>query len=463
MDGFKSIDKLKYTIKTILPQVYTDALSFQELLGKVVKLLNDLIENNNKLPDYIQEMIKEYISSGAIGEVVNDILVNFMLNVKNPPNNLTPASGDGTADDTVAIQGCIDYARDIGGGCVYIPNGVYLTQPLTLYDNVSLFGFDRYSAKLVLKGGATRAMFTGNVTNTSLTGLTIDGNMDIQVGNINLIDVTAEELNLQNLVLTDGYILVNATVNKSAQISDVVFDYAVVKHMEISGSGLVLGNNLYLHNVSAIRGENLVTLNTSNSVISNIVSNGVAPIAFIINGNNNNISGTVDNSIIPFEDNGNNNTIINNGKTEQIKITGDRTNFVGRNETDNITGKKTVNATDIELNPSNPLGYKAPTVIDEYFKSVPFKNGNEEYQVLVKNNGSIKDDIDSLETNVNDINTKIDNLVFFQENEPLTTNDNTIWYQVNGTVNLGDVSIGNAETSETPPSTTYWFEPVEEV
>ena len=49
MDGFKGIDKLKYTIKTILPQVYTDALSFQELLGKVVKLLNDLIENNTKL------------------------------------------------------------------------------------------------------------------------------------------------------------------------------------------------------------------------------------------------------------------------------------------------------------------------------------------------------------------------------------------------------------------------------
>lgn len=383
-NDFKEVGIMKYWCQKVLPLVYDDSLSYYELLGKIVKKLNDLIENNDKLPSYIQQLIESYITSGAIGEVVREILTGFMLNVKNPPNNLKPAIGDGTQDDTEAIQGCIDYARAIGGGCVYVPNGVYLTQSLVLYDNVSLFGFDRYSARLVLKGGATKPMFTGNVTNTSLTGLTIDGNMDIQVNNINLIDINAEELILQNLVLTDGYVLVNATVNKSTQISDVICDYSVVQHMNLSGSGLVLGSNIYLHDISKLKGTNLVTLNNNNSVLSNIVSNGEAPVGFIINGNNNSVSGTFDNAVIPFEDNGTNNTIINNGKTEQIKITGNRTNNVGGNETNNINGKYEINSENIKLNPTQPLEYKEPILLNEYFKTIPFKHDNENYDVLVK-------------------------------------------------------------------------------
>mgnify|MGYP000573842912 FL=1 len=81
-----------------------------ELLGRVTKKLNELIVNNNKLPDFIAELIKDYISSGAIEKVLAEVLADYMLNVKFPPAGLTPATGDGSADDTKAIQGCIDYA-----------------------------------------------------------------------------------------------------------------------------------------------------------------------------------------------------------------------------------------------------------------------------------------------------------------------------------------------------------------
>src|SRR5699024_4227272 len=132
MKDFINVEPMRYWCQLVLPLVYQDGLTMLEVLSKVVKKLNELIENNKKLPDYIKEMIESYITSGAIGEVVRDILTEYMLNVKNPPDGLKPAVGDGSADDTEAIQGCIDYASANGGKFVYFPSGVYLSKPLTI-------------------------------------------------------------------------------------------------------------------------------------------------------------------------------------------------------------------------------------------------------------------------------------------------------------------------------------------
>ena len=37
------------------------------------------------------------------------------------------AEGSGKTDDTQAIQSAIDYVKANGGGCVYVPEGVYQT------------------------------------------------------------------------------------------------------------------------------------------------------------------------------------------------------------------------------------------------------------------------------------------------------------------------------------------------
>ena len=84
MKNFTEVKPLCYWVQHILPLVYDDSLSYMELLGRVTKRLNELIENNNKLPDYIIELIKEYISSGEIEKVLAEVLANYMLNVKFP-------------------------------------------------------------------------------------------------------------------------------------------------------------------------------------------------------------------------------------------------------------------------------------------------------------------------------------------------------------------------------------------
>ena len=70
MNNFNNVTPLYYWVQKVLPLVYDDSLSYYELLGKVIEKLNDLIKNNAELPSYIQKLIKDYITSGAIDQVI---------------------------------------------------------------------------------------------------------------------------------------------------------------------------------------------------------------------------------------------------------------------------------------------------------------------------------------------------------------------------------------------------------
>ena len=353
--NFTEVKPLYYWVQHVLPLVYDDSLSYMELLGKITKKLNELVENNNLLPDYIMQLIKEYISSGEIEKVLADVLANYMLNVKFPPAGLTPATGDGSADDTEAIQGCIDYAYNNGGMSVYFPSGSYLTQPLTLRDKATLFGHDRYTTRLVMKGGATTAMFTGDVDELTLMGLGFDGNMDIQVNNVNLFTISVNSAIITNCLLTDGYDLLNITVNDDLQLNDVIFRHAVENALVLKGAGIVQGDNLIFKSVSALVGKNFVVMDVSKSILEQLKCYGASPNAVLINGSNNVVKMWNEQSLKAYTDNGNNNTVEVYTQSEQKKLTGfkktnvsgDLTETVGGNKTESITGNKGVSVHDL--------------------------------------------------------------------------------------------------------------------
>lgn len=313
----------------VLPTVYSDALSYGEQLDKFCYQLNQLIENNNILPDFIAEMIKEYINSGAIGEVVRDILADYILNVKYPPEGIKPAAGDGSTDDTVAIQECIDYASKHNGVAVYFPSGSYLTQPLTIKNRVAMFGFDRYSTRIVLRGGATEPLLSGSADEISISGITLDGNMDIQVNNINLIDITVGSGIITNVFVTDGYDLINARVDVDLQISDVVFNQAVENALVVSGSGRVVVDNCVFRTVSKLNGKRYVKFDVSNSVISNCVMVGNCPVGVEITGNMNHVQFNKGECIKGFIDSGTGNSVFVDGVEKSEKLIGDAVENVG--------------------------------------------------------------------------------------------------------------------------------------
>lgn len=315
----------------VLPTVYSDALSYGEQLDKFCYSLNKLIENNNILPDFIADKIKEYISSGAIGEVVQEILANYILNVKYPPKGITPAVGDGSADDTEAIQGCIDYAS-ANGGVVYFPYGSYLTQPLTMKSGVSLFGFDRYSTKVVLKGGATKALLNGNGNNFSVCKLTLDGNSGIQVNDVNVVDMTGSNLMFNDLIIKDGYKLFNFVGDGHLQLSNIVFGNAVENCFSVDGNVIVQTNNLLFTALSKVGGVSVVDIRANGG---NYDFNSVAKCdtCMLISGNDNKVVAMIGGAAEDYVDTGEHNNIEIVGHSQKEYYSGDVKKDANNSET----------------------------------------------------------------------------------------------------------------------------------
>lgn len=93
------------------------------------------------------------------------------------------ATGDGTTDDTTALQAAINAANTAGGGVVYVPKGTYISLTLTLYANVWLRGDGLGASILKLKTGANADLLgSSSAANVHLSDLTLDGNRANQTG-----------------------------------------------------------------------------------------------------------------------------------------------------------------------------------------------------------------------------------------------------------------------------------------
>lgn len=408
----------------VLPAVYSDALSYGDQIAHFCAALNKLIQNNNTLPEYIQQMIQDYINGDVIGEVVQNIVSQFILNVKYPPENLKPAVGDGSADDTEAIQGCINYAKNHNGMAVYIPSGAYSVQSLTLPGDVSLFGFDRYTTKLVLRGGATTPMISSVGTGFSIIGLTLDGNAGVQVEDINILSLISQDVLLSDLIIKDGYqLLIYNGTGGHLQMDNIVFGNTVNRCINISGNSIVQAKNLRFTHLSAVSGIDVINV-SSDGGMYDFISNVTCDTCLSVSGNDNYFIGLVSGATTPYVDSGLRNTIdlkgddkkeyysgdtdtaiegdfslTSNGaysenisgaftsvrnSTESKVVSGASTEQYNSTQTENITGKKTINAQDIHLNPINPLQYKTPENFNNTFKTIPFKDiNNVTYNVLV--------------------------------------------------------------------------------
>jgi hypothetical protein len=115
---------------------------------------------------------------------------NLSINVKD-----YGAKGDGTTDDTAAIQRAINDANAAGGGTVFFPSGTYITTTQTLPSNVVLQGVGKSSTIIRLKNGTNASLLvtsgfvglTGTNSNQGihdwgLSSLTLDGNGSNQSG-----------------------------------------------------------------------------------------------------------------------------------------------------------------------------------------------------------------------------------------------------------------------------------------
>lgn len=398
--NFTTLKPFAFWTQHVLPLVYGDEISYMETLGKMRDILNELIKNNNNLPDYIKQMIEAYISSGAIEEVIDNVLANFILNVKFPPTGIPKAKGDGTTNDHGSIQGCIDYAAANGGGIVYLPAGKYLTSPLVLKSGVTLLGFGRYAVSLVLAGGATTHLITGTVSDAGLLNLTMDAKMSSQVNRVDAVELIGNHIDIRSCLVRDCYTSINVQKDGTAvNICDVICEVASDACLRIGGTnGGLLVNGLDMTGLSTNLGTAYIVSNSNGDIYRNINIHGTGAIGIDVSGSGNYFDGKISGVTKDYDDISGDNTFNLFGKTRVENLTGEvvenanafshtAVNGIerqGANISDNAVNTHTINAKDVVINPTNPLTYKTPLSLNDTFNYITFKNSlNEEYKILV--------------------------------------------------------------------------------
>lgn len=416
---FNPVTPLKFWCQKVLPLVYDDSLSYYEVLCKVSEKINELVENNKNLPDYIVEEIKLQLSDTNLEKIVGSYLTDFVLNVKFPPEGIPASIGDGVADDHDSIQMCIDYANENGGKALYFPDGVYITSPLTLKNSVSIFGASTNSAIIKLKANSTNSLFSGTSSNNTISRITIDGNIASQVNELTLISLNGSNMNFDNLVLSNSNKAINIINTGNIVMMNSLRLNNCPYFIQLSGAGYAVCDNLCFNNTSVASSNSLINNSLPNSMFTNLYSILTINTAITNTGTNCYYSGIIKNAVNIINDNTNNITYnfygdkkITSNKsiteattTKQIYVTNlnetiAKRNVNGDSSVEVLTGNKTqnsvvntenvtskiINATDINLNTSNPLTYKTPGSLNKYFKYVPFKGQDgTDYSVLVSN------------------------------------------------------------------------------
>ena len=417
--NFKSIPLLRQWCMLTLPTVFNDALSYDEQVCKLTQAINEMATTINGLPDYIIELVKELLDQMNLEEIVKQVLADyFFINVKNPPAPMVAAKGDGIANDTAAIQSMINYVSG-KKNYLFFPAGIYSVNQLTMVPNVSLVGQDRFQAIINLEAGSNTDLITGEMGNCTISNLTLSANMPGQTQNCSVYHGNVTSMLFDNVIFKNGFDVLSLSIDGLVQMSSIVVDGA-------QGNGVMIGGSrcsvdvIDFMNTSALNNETLLTVSGANHVIQNVTCYTAIKNGVIVNGNNNFIKGVILNAITPVTNTGTNNRIeivttnnnieIQNGTAKTISgpyevtaasstemIAGDKdvmANNVEISATGNLnvhgattdvgaTNGVTVAGKDVTLNPTNPLGYKAPQVLNDYFKYVEFQNNNTVYNVLV--------------------------------------------------------------------------------
>jgi hypothetical protein len=130
------------------------------------------------------------------------------------------ATGDGTTNDTTAVQAALTAAAAIPGSVVFLPEGTYsVTGAVLTGTNVTLFG----PGKLKLRENSTTnaCLRLSSATHCRVVGVSVDGGRDsAHTGNANAfqIDATSQHNVLEDCYATNTYLETGVTTGRGFEI-----------------------------------------------------------------------------------------------------------------------------------------------------------------------------------------------------------------------------------------------------
>lgn len=344
-------------------------------LVKVVKRHSDELA---QIDQKIADAIKIWLTDERIQNIVEDIISNAsgMVNVKIPPAELTPATGDGSANDTAAIQGCIDYVHEKGYGVVFFPAGKYLVNDLTLYDDIGIVGMGRYTTTLTASGGSANHILGGAASHVSICQIGLNGNMSNQVDNIDGIRLTGDDFLFEGLLIEQCYEGINLTMQHGpVQATDILIDRMGLSGVTLIGGHDAVFKDLWINNISSTTGQHAIECQAYDSSFTNVHINSVIPVGFVCGADSCVFEGWITGISTPYQDTGNNN---------KITLPGVSSKETTETKTLNVTSTE-INGENVKVNLTDSIWYKTPTHANAY-DTIPMRSdeGNP-YNVMVEN------------------------------------------------------------------------------
>lgn len=276
---YKRTGMFRFWCQHVLPLVYDDSLSYYELLCKVVKYLNDVIENLDTAEDNItelsnafielQEYVNNYFDSLDVEQKINDKLDEMasdgslaqalMDYVPYITPELFGAVGDGVTDDSLAFDSAIAeclakktplhlYEKD------YMANNVTATELPSIIGNGGTVRFGQhqfvYSDNFSVKDVTFISYFASDKTQGAGSFL-----RPVKL-NTNWVEMKNVTFNaIRNSDTLRGYIFIR-----------LANDYTTMQNIRILGSwsGIIFNNNANItpdrYYIDNVYGENIQTL-----------------------------------------------------------------------------------------------------------------------------------------------------------------------------------------------------------
>ena len=353
-----------------------------------------------QLPNYIKEQIEQYLSDANLAEIVQNVLqeYGFIINVKAPGNNLTPAVGDGRTDDTAAIQAMIAYGSTHGMPLLF-PAGTYRVSGLNVNVDTVFMG----STSTLMLMNVSSAPLISVSAKFECFGMTLNGNIGGQTTPQNVINCTSGRFMINHCHISSGLSGITGNVTGDCRLVNSEISNFSEYGLYLGGSGRIVSTGVDIPNVASGGALRFIRLDVSNSYIDAWESVAEIAVGVEITGNNNYVSVNFPNVETPVNDGGQNNNWEVVGKSEkryfngnvyheyqnlQETVEGDLTQSVGDFD-GTASGHYSFSGLDVILNPYNPLTYKTPSVLNSFFDRVEFKDAaGKNYNVLVENDGT---------------------------------------------------------------------------
>lgn len=259
-------------------QDYNDIILYILANGETEKKPRDLIQVRRgfeeNLPTLAQGELgftldSENLYIGGMSGNINvgnpKSLNSIFINVKHPPNGLKKAEGNDEADDTLAIQECINYVESLGGGIVFLPVGTYkLTNHLLIKSsNVIIQGAGNGSTLKVYAPTNAIRCNTPDIENIILKDFSVNGN--------------------GNGLINTGIILINYAKNfliENLHIYNTGNDVNGIATSQVGTMGVI--RNCHVHNTG--KGGIYSSTETAFLIIENNIVHDVSNSGFDIPG-----------------------------------------------------------------------------------------------------------------------------------------------------------------------------------